>query len=181
MALLKKVIMANGLPLEYHRIAMIKSEINQQVTILIHSYLNEEARQYEKDYANGLIEGEPTFPYVDAQYYNLEYDPEMTISQAYGWIKNNLPEILVACITSGATLLGVIITQIVAYKKMQVDRIKELEESKIEAAIEKQALNDRLDSINEKLDLHNEKLDRHNGFEKRIIVLETLMEQLESK
>lgn len=90
-------------------------------------------------------------------------------------------EIFVACITSGATLLGVIITQIVAYKKMQVDRIKELEESKIEAAIEKQALNDRLDSINEKLDLHNEKLDRHNGFEKRIIVLETLMEQLESK
>lgn len=92
-----------------------------------------------------------------------------------------LEAILVACITSGATLLGVIITQIVAYKKMQVDRIKELEESKIEAAIEKQALNDRLDSINEKLDLHNEKLDRHNGFEKRIIVLETLMEQLESK
>lgn len=92
MALLKKVIMANGLPLEYHRIAMIKNEINQQTTILVHSYLNAEARQYEKDYVNGLIEGEPTFPYVDAQYYNLEYDPEMTISRAYGWIKNNLPE-----------------------------------------------------------------------------------------
>lgn len=83
--------MANGLPLEYHRIAMIKSDINQQVTILVHSYLNEEARQYEKDYSNGLIEGEPTFPYVDDQYYNLEYDPEMTISRAYGWIKNNVP------------------------------------------------------------------------------------------
>ena len=92
MALLKKVIMANGLPLEYHRIAMIKNEINQQTTILIHSYLNESARQYEKDYANGLIEGEPTFPYVDAQYYSLDYDSEMTIIRAYNWIKNNLPQ-----------------------------------------------------------------------------------------
>ena len=92
MALLKKVTMANGLPLEYHRIAMIKSEINQQVTILVHSYLNEEARQYEKDYANGLIEGEPTFPYVDARYYNIDYDPEMTVVLAYEWLKDNIPE-----------------------------------------------------------------------------------------
>ena len=92
MALLKKVIMDNGLPLEYHRIAMIKNEINQQTTILVHSYLNAEGRQYEKDYANGLIEGEPTFPYVDAQYYNLEYEPEMTIVKAYEWMKTNLPK-----------------------------------------------------------------------------------------
>lgn len=92
MALLKKVTMANGLPLEYHRIAMIKNEINQQTTILVHSYLNAEARQYEKDYANGLIEGEPTFPYVDAQYYNLEYEPEMTIVKAYEWVKTTLPK-----------------------------------------------------------------------------------------
>ena len=92
MALLKKVTMANGLPLEYHRIAMIKNEINQQTTILVHSYLNAEARQYEKDYANGLIEGEPTFPYVDARYYNISYDPEMTVVLAYEWMKNNIPE-----------------------------------------------------------------------------------------
>lgn len=92
MALLKKVTMANGLPLEYHRIAMIKNEINQQTTILVHSYLNAEARQYEKDYANGLIEGEPTFPYVDARYYNIYYDPEMTIVLAYEWLKDNIPE-----------------------------------------------------------------------------------------
>lgn len=92
MALLKKVTMANGLPLEYHRIAMIKNEINQQTTILVHSYLNAEGRQYEKDYANGLIEGAPTFPYVDARYYNIEYDPEMTVVLAYEWLKDNIPE-----------------------------------------------------------------------------------------
>lgn len=92
MALSKSVTLPNGITLEYHRVAMIKNEINQQTTILVQSYLNAEGRQYEKDYANGLIEGEPTFPYVDARYYNIEYDPEMTIIRAYEWIKNNLPE-----------------------------------------------------------------------------------------
>ena len=73
MALKKKIIMPNGLPLEYHRIALVNIQPNQQITILRHSYLNEEARQYEKDYASGLIAGEPTFPYVDYEYINVSY------------------------------------------------------------------------------------------------------------
>lgn len=92
MALSKSVTLPNGITLKYHRIVMIKNEINQQTTILVHSYLNAEARQYEKDYANGLIEGEPTFPYVDARYYNIDYDPEMTVFLAYEWLKDNIPE-----------------------------------------------------------------------------------------
>lgn len=92
MALSKSVTLPNGIMLKYHRIAMIKNEINQQTTILVHSYLNAEGRQYEKDYANGLIEGEPTFPYVYARYYNIDYDPEMTVFLAYEWLKDNIPE-----------------------------------------------------------------------------------------
>lgn len=92
MALSKSVTLPNGIVLKYHRIAMIKNEINQQTTILVHSYLNAEGRQYEKDYANGLIEGEPTFPYVYARYYNIDYDPEMTVVLAYEWLKDNIPE-----------------------------------------------------------------------------------------
>lgn len=92
MALSKSVTLPNGITLKYHRIVMIKNEINQQTTILVHSYLNAEGRQYEKDYANGLIEGEPTFPYVDARYYNLDYNQEMTIVLAYEWIKDNITE-----------------------------------------------------------------------------------------
>lgn len=90
MALKKLIISNNGIPLEYHRIAMIKSDTNKQTTILMHSYLNQEARQYEKDYAAGLIKDEPRFPYVDADYISLEYDPGMSISRAYDWIKSNL-------------------------------------------------------------------------------------------
>lgn len=89
MALIKKIVMANGLPLEYHRIALVSLDINNQNTILVHSYLNAEARQYEKDYAAGLITN-PIFPYVYSEYYNPEYSGVMSISRAYDWLKNNV-------------------------------------------------------------------------------------------
>lgn len=92
MAIKKQVTADNGIVTEYHRISMIKSDTNEQCTILVHSYLNEKGRQYEKDYAAGLIEGEPTFPYVDGRYITTNYSSAMTISRAYQWLKDNLPE-----------------------------------------------------------------------------------------
>ena len=95
MALKKTVVMPNGLPLEYHRIALVSLDANNQNTILVHSYLNEGARQYEKDYAAGTLkldEGEhPIFPYVHAEYYNPEYDGVMSIGRAYDWLKTHVP------------------------------------------------------------------------------------------
>lgn len=87
MALKKPITKSNGLTLNYHRIAMVKIDTNQQITILLYSYLNEEARNYEKAYAAGEIEGEPTFPYVDYEYINLDYDESMNIVNAYEWLK----------------------------------------------------------------------------------------------
>lgn len=87
MALKKKIKKANGLELEYHRIAMVKIDTNQQITILLYSYLSEEGRLYEKDYAEGKIEGEPTFPYVDYEYISFDYDETMDIKNAYKWLK----------------------------------------------------------------------------------------------
>lgn len=87
MALKKKRRMKNGLELEYHRVALVVIEPNQQTRILVHSYLNGEARNYEKSYAAGEITGEPTFPYVDAEYMNFEYKEDMNIKNAYGWLK----------------------------------------------------------------------------------------------
>ena len=87
MALSKEIMKSNGITLSYHRVAMVKIDTNQQNTILIHSYLNEGARNYEKAYARGEIVGEPSFPYVVAEYLNTEYDGGMTISNAYDWLK----------------------------------------------------------------------------------------------
>lgn len=98
MALKKKIIMSNGIPLEYHRVALVSIEPNQQITILRHSYLDESARQYEKDYAAGRIEGEPTFPYVDYEYIHMDYVGnidslrEGSMEGAYSLLKKYRPD-----------------------------------------------------------------------------------------
>ena len=98
MALKKKIIMPNGLPLEYHRIGLVNIQPNQQITIVRYSYLDESSRQYEKDYASGLIIGEPTFPYVDYEYINVSYDDNIDIltggamEGAYALLKKHRPE-----------------------------------------------------------------------------------------
>ena len=98
MALKKRITMPNGLPLEYHRVAMVKVEPNQQITVLRHSYLNEEARQYEKDWEAGKIEGEPQFPYVDHEYVHIPYAEaidvlrEGSMEGAYALLRKHRPE-----------------------------------------------------------------------------------------
>ena len=87
MALKKEVTAENGIVTNYHRIALLSIEVNQQCTILVHSYLTEEARLGEKKYHDGLV---PVLPphYVKAEYYNTEYDADMNIHKAYEYIKS---------------------------------------------------------------------------------------------
>lgn len=95
MAIKKQVTADNGIVTEYHRVALMSIDVNQQNVILIHSYLNADGRQIEKDYAAGLYndleEGMMKFPYVDARYICADYNPDMTVSAAYDYIKT-LPE-----------------------------------------------------------------------------------------
>lgn len=95
MAIKIQVTAGDGIVTEYHRIAMLKIDTNQQNTILIHSYLSESGRQVEKDYAAGkyhsLDAGMMQFPYVKAEYISIPYDGEMTIVSAYEYIKT-LPQ-----------------------------------------------------------------------------------------
>lgn len=91
MAIKKVVTAPNGIVTEYHRIAMVKIDTNQQNTILVHSYLSDAGRQVEKDYASGLYsdleEGMMNWPYVDARYIDCDYDGEMTVPKAYEYLK----------------------------------------------------------------------------------------------
>ena len=93
MALLKTIKKANGVYTSYHRIAMIKVDLNQQITVLVESYVDEEGRDYEKAYAAGEIEGEPVFPYTDSEYIPIEWDETgeffegNIMEKAYGWLK----------------------------------------------------------------------------------------------
>lgn len=93
MAIKKRITEKNGVTLSYHKISMINVQVNQQITILVESYIDESGRQYEKDYAQGLIEGEPTFPYTNAEYINIPYNETMDLfngnitKKAYEWLK----------------------------------------------------------------------------------------------
>lgn len=91
MAIKVQVTADNGIVTEYHRIALMSIDVNNQNTILVHSYLNEDGRQIEKDYAAGLYnnveEGMMKFPYVAATYLHTDYDGSMSISAAYDYIK----------------------------------------------------------------------------------------------
>ena len=95
MAVKIAITASNGIVTEYHRIAMLKIDTNQQNTVLIQSYLSEAGRQVEKDYANGLYndieEGLMNWPYVSTQYLHWDYDGEMSITKAYEHLKT-LPE-----------------------------------------------------------------------------------------
>lgn len=89
----------NGVVLSYHKISLINIEVNQQVTILVHSYIDEEGRQYDKDYEQGKIIGDPVFPYMSDKYIHIQWDnigsllSGNLIENAYGWLKT-LPEYL---------------------------------------------------------------------------------------
>lgn len=91
MAIKKQVTADNGIVTNYHRIALISVDVNNQNTILLYSYLSEDGRQIEKDYAAGLYNnikaGMMKFPYVSAEYINTVYDENMTVKKAYEYIK----------------------------------------------------------------------------------------------
>jgi hypothetical protein len=82
----------NGIVTEYHRIALLSIDVNNQNTILVHSYLSADGRQIEKDYSAGLYKdveaGLMKFPYVAAEYISAEYNPDMTVSAAYTYLKS---------------------------------------------------------------------------------------------
>ena len=95
MAIKKAIKLDNGIITEYHRIALVNIDVNSQNTILIYSYLNEDGRQIEKDYAAGKYNdveiGTMKFPYFNAKYINVEYTDDMTVKKAYAYIKT-LPQ-----------------------------------------------------------------------------------------
>ena len=94
MALQIKIKSDNGVLLSYHMIAMISIELNQRVTLLVRSYIDEEGRKYDKNYEAGNIVGEPSFPYTNAEYLSIEWNEALPLlsgdllTNAYNWLKD---------------------------------------------------------------------------------------------
>ncbi len=93
MALKKAVVKKNGLTLAYHRIHSLYFEVNNKITMEVQSYVSEEAREYDKNFRSGLIAGEVNLPYIHHDFYELEYNENLTIKKAYHWLKKNAPDL----------------------------------------------------------------------------------------
>ena len=83
MALKKDIVQDNGITTSYHRILFIQSTINSHTSIAVLSYVDEQSRERE-----GSAEVQP---YKTAVTYETDYVENMTISDAYKYLKT-LPE-----------------------------------------------------------------------------------------
>lgn len=102
MAILKEIEKENGVILNYHRITSLNKITNQNNTIEINSYINENQREKEMKYQNlqrksaneeELTQEEQTQlekginVLVEAEYIQIPYDENMTIENAYEYLK----------------------------------------------------------------------------------------------
>ena len=78
MALYKPVTQDDGVVTSYHRILRIESVINSHTSIVVLSYIDQESRMSESnEYA----------PYRTAITYETDYVENMTIEDAYNYLK----------------------------------------------------------------------------------------------
>lgn len=84
MALCKKIEQSDGVVTDYHRILFLQTTVNQQNSIAVVSYVSSDIREDEKK--NSLSR-----PYMRSKTYETDYDPDMTIEEAYKFLKT-LPD-----------------------------------------------------------------------------------------
>ena len=82
MALKKDIVQPNGITTGYHRIMFLQSMINSHISIALLSYVNENSRRTETDEVS---------PYRVSVTYEKDYQENMTIEEAYAYLKT-LPE-----------------------------------------------------------------------------------------
>lgn len=93
MAIYKPIVQKNGLELSYHRIALINIDIHNQITMLVYSYVNEQARLLEKEVLTSNTNRMDEMPYTYAEYLYFKFDdyPELfqgdIIQKAYDVLK----------------------------------------------------------------------------------------------
>lgn len=80
MAIKKKIIQDDGVTTEYHRILYVMSSVNSHISIAVASYVDEDIRDKE-------INGTVSSPYIKSKTYETEYVENMTIAEAYNYLK----------------------------------------------------------------------------------------------
>lgn len=80
MALLKSITQHDGVVTDYHRILYLQTTVNRQNSIAVLSYVSSDLRDREKENNND-------HPYMQSAVYETDYNPDMTIEEAYKFLK----------------------------------------------------------------------------------------------
>lgn len=81
MALLKDIELENGITTKYHRIVSLNKIINVQNIIEVASYTSQEKRK------DDVPSEEEKNIYIETKYINTPYDENMTVEDAYNYLK----------------------------------------------------------------------------------------------
>lgn len=84
MGLKKEITLSNGVSVSYHRIVSINNITNVCNIIEIASYTSKEKREEEKDAIENATEMNV---FIDTKYINKEYTENLTIKEAYEYLK----------------------------------------------------------------------------------------------
>lgn len=85
MALKKEILLDNGVTTNYHRIVSLNNITNIATIIEVASYTSEDKRNEEK---LAIQNSEAMNVFIDTEYINKEYTENMTIEDAYEFIKS---------------------------------------------------------------------------------------------
>ena len=84
MGLRKEITLDNGVILNYHRIVSLNNITNVSTIIEVGSYTSEEKREEEKV---AIQNAQSIDVFIDTEYINKDYTENMTIEQAYDYLK----------------------------------------------------------------------------------------------
>ena len=84
MALIKEIVLDNGITVNYHRVVSVNNITNISSIIEVGSYISKEKRLEEK----AKIEAkEPMNIFIHTEYHNINYDPMLNVDSAYAYLK----------------------------------------------------------------------------------------------
>lgn len=84
MALIKEIVLDNGITVNYHRVVSVNNITNKASIIEVGSYISKEKRLEEK----AKIEAkEPMNIFIHTEYHNINYDPMLNVEGAYAYLK----------------------------------------------------------------------------------------------
>lgn len=84
MALIKEIILGNGVPVKYHRVVSVNNITNHETIIEVTSYTSKEKREEEKQ---ALKENKPMDVYMFTNRLSVPYRQNMDVEEAYEYLK----------------------------------------------------------------------------------------------